>query len=489
MQSNDDIDGAASNRICASCVGESFLSAEIQSTGVDAECSYCKRSGQSWTIEELADRIETAFDDHYNRTADYPDSWQERLQADSESSYVWEREGQPVLEAIEEAAEIPSEAAEDVLEILADKYASSPSDYSGEEDEFDPDSYYELKGADDRVWQLEWRHFEQSLKTEARYFSRSAAAHLAAVFGSIDKLRARDGNQLVVDAGPETAFQHLYRARVFQSNGDLIEALCRPDRGLAPPPARSATAGRMNAKGIAVFYGAEEPAVALAEVRPPVGSRVAVARFRIVRPLRLLDLSAISDAHDVGSIFDPSLKDRLERVAFLQSLGARISRPVMPDDEDFDYLATQAVADFLATDNEPRLDGIIFTSAQHRGGRNIVLFHSAARVAAMELPVDTEVSANCGYHDEDGWQVEYWVWEEVPADSAPAPLKRPGLGEEFGGLFSPFALAADGDIRIETLRVIPESVEVHHIDRIRVETTAYPVERHRHEKRRNQHDR
>ena len=32
---------------------------------------------------------------------------------------------------------------------------------------------------------------------------------------------------------------------------------------------------------------------------------------------------------------------------FLRSLSGRITRPVMPDDEPFEYLATQAIADFL----------------------------------------------------------------------------------------------------------------------------------------------
>ncbi|MCB2401972.1 RES family NAD+ phosphorylase [Rhizobium ruizarguesonis] len=51
------------------------------------------------------------------------------------------------------------------------------------------------------------------------------------------------------------------------------------------------------------------------------------------------------------------------------------SRPVMPDDQEFDYLPTQAVADFLATETVTPLDGIIFPSVQVAGGKqNVVLF-------------------------------------------------------------------------------------------------------------------
>ncbi|MGO8405374.1 RES family NAD+ phosphorylase [Rhizobium ruizarguesonis] len=47
----------------------------------------------------------------------------------------------------------------------------------------------------------------------------------------------------------------------------------------------------------------------------------------------------------------------------------------MPDDQEFDYLPTQAVADFLATETVTPLDGIIFPSVQVAGGKqNVVLF-------------------------------------------------------------------------------------------------------------------
>ena len=162
-------------RICAECVGEAFLSQQIEKEGQAGECSYCGGTRACIPIEELADHIETAFGDHYVRTANYPDSWQERALADRESNYVWDREGQPVLEAIEEAAAIPSEAAADVLEILDDRHGDFDSAAMGEETEFSPDAQYEEKGASAQAWHEEWRSFEQSLKTEARFFSRSAA--------------------------------------------------------------------------------------------------------------------------------------------------------------------------------------------------------------------------------------------------------------------------------------------------------------------------
>ncbi len=469
-------------RICVECVDEAYLSNEIEQDGQIAQCSYCHQTAKSYSIDELAECIEIAFDHHYYRTSDQPDTWQQSLLADRESIYVWDREGVPVLDAIENAAEIPPDAAEDVQAVLDDKHSDRHLAKIGEETEYSSDSYYEERGPSDLAWQEEWRYFEQSLKTEARFFSRHAAAHLASAFGGIDKLKTADGRPLVLDAGPQQVLDHLYRARVFQSNEKLKEALCRPDLHLGSPPASLASAGRMNARGISVFYGATEAGVAIAEVRPPVGSNVAVAKFSINRLLRLLDLTALEDAQDSGSIFDPTLKGRLERVAFLRSLGQRITRPVMPDDEAFDYLATQAIADFLATENDPLLDGIIFRSAQSKDGRNVVLFRKAARVEAMEFPDGTEIEARTGYGTEDGWEVDYAVTERVPPPIPSLPVKA---GDDWPSLLPPPGQLdhMDGDFRENTLRIDPKSVEVQQIDWVQYQCISHQVDRHRYEQR------
>jgi len=43
------------------------------------------------------------------------------------------------------------------------------------------------------------------LKQEARFFSQSAAGHLAAIFDGIDEMRTWDGKPVVVKAGPDTS--------------------------------------------------------------------------------------------------------------------------------------------------------------------------------------------------------------------------------------------------------------------------------------------
>lgn len=477
----DDIAELNAKRICHECIGEEYLSNEVATTGVNAKCDYCDQTEVTWTLEQLAKRIETAFDHHFTLTADEPDSWQERMLADRESTYEWFREGQPTVEAFQDAANIELEVAEDVQAILDDQYTNyDPFDRDGET-EFSAECHYEEKGATDEAWREDWRNFERSIQNEARFFSRSAAAHLTEVFGNIDSLKTITDQPLVVDAGPQSPLNHLYRARVFQSEAPLLKALCHPDKELGPPPARLATAGRMNAQGISVFYSATSIESAVAEVRPPVGSRVVVAKFNILRRLRLLDLTSLEHTHDTGSIFDLTLKDRLERVAFLRSVGKRMTRAVMPDDQALDYLATQAIADFLATENEPALDGIIFQSAQAKEGRNVVLFHKASKVEPIPTPKGAKISASSGFHDEDGFEIDYSVLEEVTKEVVVDDnhQRQPELDDLLP--FEPTYLQSF-EPRAYTLRVDPQSVEVHFVEWVQVSCTPFSVSRHRYER-------
>ena len=481
-----DIEGRKVKTICSSCVGEAHLRDKIAAHGCRSKCSYCGGLARTYAVGRLAARVATAFGQHYVRTPDQPDGYQRMLSADPESPYHWARDGEPVVAAIMNAAAIPEAAARDVQAILDGKHGDPDRTAMGEETEFSPNAHYEQKGIGAGDWHEEWDGFERSLKTEARFFSRGAADHLAAVFAGIDQLRTRDDRPLVVDAGPGTAISEVYRARAFQSDDKLREALCRPDVHLGSPPTTSALAGRMNAQGISVFYGANDARAAVAEVRAPVGSQVAVARFELVRPLRLLDLTAVSEVGAGGSVFDVETAGRMERAAFLRSLSHRITRPVMPDDEPLEYLATQAIADFLATGAAAPTDGIIYPSVQAAGNaRNVVLFHKAARVAAMEIPAGTKIWASTGWGIEDTWVDDYTVIEELPRVAAKteavneASSSGPADFEDFLAPARPAPEDLDADRREPGLRVAPDSVRVHRVLRVAVDTREHPVHRQR----------
>jgi RES domain-containing protein len=282
---------------------------------------------------------------------------------------------------------------------------------------------------------------------------------------------------VVVSAGPDGEIKCFYRARVFAAENKKLEnALATPWIHLGPPPMVAASAGRMNAHGISVFYGAVEPMTALAEARPPVGSKVAIAKFTIERALWLLDVEALKSVTISGSIFDPDYIGRIQRANFLEILSGRISRPIMPNEEAVEYLATQAVADYMAT--EAKLDGIVFPSVQvGHASSNVVLFHHSSRVEEIQLPKGTEITASLEQHDSDGVYPDYHVWEDVPSTPTQATLSE---ANPFDLPITPVNYDYEFfDLRQPSLKIDLDSVTVYHIKAVSFNVDEYPVNRSR----------
>lgn len=153
----------------------------------------------------------------------------------------------------------------------------------------------------------------------------------------------------------------------------------------------------------------------------------------------------------------------------------------MPDDESYDYIPTQAIADFLASNANPLLHGILYPSAQGGEGRsNIVLFHKAARVQPLDVPDGTEISVSTYDETDDGRESNYWVSEQVPP-----PKTTPSTTElnNFPFRSEPLSEPWDADTREFVLKLNVSSVVVHHVRGLTYITEPYNVSRHRFEKR------
>lgn len=462
-------------KICHDCIDEAYLKAEVKAKGTRIKCSYCEDNAKGYTLKQLIDRIETAFLTHYERTPEQPSEWEYmRQHVDKESSYYWTREGEAVEDLLVDIVGISPIAASDIQRALQHKHAGMGDDPGDYESEFDSEAMYQSKGISDESWQTGWGNFERILKSESRYFSKTIEDYLKSIFDGIENYKTFYHRPLITLAGPEENIKTLYRARTFQTEDKLLEAISYPDKQLGTPPSIYALSGRMNAAGIAVFYGATNPETALAEVRPPVGSYVAVAQFEIVRELRLLNLTELSKASSEGSIFDPNYSSRLEKALFLRSLSERMVMPVMPDHESFEYLPTQVIADFLASQTDIVYDGIIFPSVQAAGSSiNVVLFHKSARVANIDLPYGARIHASSKAYEEDLEYEYYNVLEIKPSkkynklayhQSANGYLTKPEEGNPI-------------DDRKISLKVNLDAIHVHHIKAVKYDTDPHNVNR------------
>lgn len=458
MTSND---YPSARRLCVECIGEPWLAEQIVQTGETAVCDYCGRTEKTEAIAEVAVRCEGMIERHFER--------------EGEIDYRWAQpRGETAEDLIVNVGLIEEEPARDLQAVMEERHSDFEMAAMGEPTEYSEEITYVRRHADIRDLQESWDALETELKTRHRFFSREAESGFGRLFADLDGLRTGTGQPVVRTIGPDTDLAALFRARAFPSTAAFEEALIDPERLVGTPASAHARPGRMNAQGVAVFYGATTEALALAEVRPPVGSRVILGRFELLRALRILDVDALESLLVTGSLFDPSFEAREALGVFLGRLAHRIRMPVMPGDEATDYLITQVMADYLAVRVDPPLDGVAYGSAQ--GGTdafNVALFHRAARVkAAKTLPGEThDVSGH--FRDEDPGP--YYVWTEYdpepPADTAPK------AEFDFRALY-PIDPVDEDDLRSDTLALDRDRLRVHHIRRITVETEVVGVTRH-----------
>lgn len=381
--------------ICPACVGEPFLSRLVSTAAVEQDpCAYCESEGPtaeiSFVAQQCSEVISTFFEVssltmavvHFNR----------------------DPAGESLAEVVERLTSIPTKAVEDVVEELTQYWY----DRDTGEELYGDDPYFVPRRDISSPLIAAWTEMENSLRTEARYLNPKVCQFMDQVFGGLAEHVAASGNSVLVDAGPGTPISELYRARVFQSEKSLEAALQHPERTLGAPAAGLSAGGRMNAAGQPAFYGAMDEQTAIAEVRPPVGSWAAVAKFRIARSLKLLDLLLLEKAQlkSGSSLFDPATVAAAQRLAFLRELAERMATPVMPENQDHNYLITQVVADYLAMLPGISIDGILYPSAQRadsedREGINIVLFHKAAIAFHARAEQATAVAELRTYIDEE----------------------------------------------------------------------------------------
>ncbi|MGX9696689.1 RES family NAD+ phosphorylase [Janthinobacterium lividum] len=364
--------------------------------------------------------------------------------------------GEDLSTTIQELALVSEFVATDIVDALHIMWYDRDS---GESKYGDDDPWFVLRTNIDSPLFTEWTKMEISLRSEARYINPKVAAFMESIFGEISNDRTGDGTLVLVNAGPSADYKTFYRARVFQSDQDMSEALQYPEKSLGCPPSGVGSGGRMNAAGLPAFYGATNAETALAEVRPPVGSSVVVAKFSVVRPLKLLDLKLLSQVQlaQSASLFDEATEVAAQRRDFLRMLSERMTLPVMPEKQDRNYLITQVVADYLAMHPNASIDGIIYPSVQVNEGavdersENIVLFHKAA----------TAINADSGSATAEA---ELWEYEE----DGPGEYFNPKI--LYKKVEARYPYQQVGFHPKPALQLVSDSIEIHRVLSVRIRT-------------------
>ncbi len=162
------------------------------------------------------------------------------------------------------------------------------------------------------------------------------------------------------------------------------------------PPVEQTKDMRANYKYIPYLYCANNPYIALVEIRPRLGSLVSVATIVNEEPMRLLDFTIQNK---------PSKMSEAKKNLFLD-LSILFSNPVANDDDILDYIPTQFIAEFA---KNMGYDGIAFSSSltpninkNNPDRYNFVIFnYNKCRVVKSNVVKITNIDIESSQIDDD----------------------------------------------------------------------------------------
>jgi len=240
---------------------------------------------------------------------------------------------------------------------------------------------------DDEDAYYSWRDFSRALTHERRYFFSDFRSQYS------DPWDDTPGQYL------DRIFQYAEQAGLFKSLGkgvSLFRARYESSNSkfdtsqdLGPPPEKKATqANRMSPPGIVMFYACEDEETAVLETASSFG-RFAIANFKTLRPMLILDLTDIPRVPSLFQEVSDSLDYWPRRVLkFLHHVARQMSQSIERDDRvHIEYVPTQVVTEFVRSQSffdRKRVDGIRYPSSIHPGHASFVLFATQDNVLPAE---------------------------------------------------------------------------------------------------------
>ena len=149
-----------------------------------------------------------------------------------------------------------------------------------------------------------------------------------------------------------------------------------PAERMRPLP-NGARGGRANSAGIPVLYLASEVETAISEVRPWIGSEISVARFRITRDLKAINLSvkygkSLLNYLTFGQLAgDAKIDAKTKADVVWSDIDNAFSLPVSLDENSADYVPTQILSELFLSLG---YDAVAYRSQFGEDGYNLALF-------------------------------------------------------------------------------------------------------------------
>jgi hypothetical protein len=344
--------------VCDRHVEDGALAQLIAERAGAAVCSYCDRTGSepfAAPLDVLIERIGTSLPYEWGNADDEGVPW--------EGGYVW---------TTHDTYDLLTDALGDIpfndSELISDVVGALPEHAWVERDPLALRPGERLSSA--------WQDFGEIVKHYRRYFFAEFR------YPDDDDRDYMTPGQLLEEIGNAVSEAELvieletgtpvYRVRAHARDKRYESA-----KELGAPPAECVkNSSRMAAAGTPLFYGALDQDTAVDEVRftDPDSEAWTAGEFRLLRPARIVDLSS---QPKVPSLFAENRHLRAPLI-FLRHFVEEISKRFERDDRiHIEYVPTQVVTEWFRTrfeSNGESVDGILYGSARHSDGVNLVLF-------------------------------------------------------------------------------------------------------------------
>ena len=124
-----------------------------------------------------------------------------------------------------------------------------------------------------------------------------------------------------------------------------------------------------NPQGISYLYTGKDNETCIAELRPYKKAEITIVTILTNKVLKLINFNLRKDIISPFQL-EGSLLENLETVELYNKLVAELSKPVIPESSELDYLPTQFLSELI---KHQGFDGFIFKSSVGPGD-NVVIF-------------------------------------------------------------------------------------------------------------------
>ena|GEM_PF-1226386 len=374
--------------LCPNCFSNKGLQqrlVEIRPNYRDDRCTF-HSSLKGIPVANVAEIIDEVFRNNYG-LGRYNNAFYDEQEGEDLQGVLYELTGADLHDVVSAISD----------QLIADDYYWPPD---GEEPFYSNEVSYQRSYDAFNGHSYLWNEFCESIVHGQRFFNSKAKELLFKIFDRIHLQRDIQQSNPVYAIAPGSEQATVYRVR---NVGDPeARKKIREDvpAHMGPPPSRLRRPGRMNPSGVGALYAGFDLETCVAEMRPTVGDVIVSAQFEITEPLWVLDTTRFSGGFKEPNLFS---KDHIRRTAqwrFMQRFMVEIARPISRNDEHLDYIPTQAVAEYLLNHHDfhvggskHRIEAIIYRSAQHPEGKNIVILGDACAIEAQPVQPKTKTTS------------------------------------------------------------------------------------------------